>query len=281
MTGPRTIVFVGATSGLGRSAAGQLAADGHRLVLVGQDPERARDLEAELPGVRVITGDAATRAGIQELARRIGNDVDQVDTLVNNAGVMLPTRRVTPDGTELNLAVHHLAPYSMTSELLPLLQRGDGRIVNVNSEGHRAALFRGGPIEIDFTDLGSERSYDPFIAYSRTKLASLMFTYELQRRHPELTAVAVHPGMVRTDLGRHFPRIQVAAMHAISRSAHYGGAPVAYLAAAPDISAGAYYNRFARAPSSAASRDPVAARRLWEVTERMRGTFGLQLPAPR
>jgi NAD(P)-dependent dehydrogenase (short-subunit alcohol dehydrogenase family) len=273
MTPPRTIVFIGATSGLGRRAAQQLAAGQHRLVLVGRDPGRAEDLRAELPGADVITGDVATVDGIEAVVKQINDSVDHVDTLVNNAGVIVPDRLVSADGVELNLAVHHLAPYSMTSLLLPLLRAGDGRVVNVNSEGHRAALFRGGPIELDFTDLNSEHGYDPFIVYSRTKLASLMFTYELQRRHPELTAVAVHPGMVRTDLGRHFPRLQVAAMHAMSMSARKGAAPVIALAVDPGIQAGAYYDRFTPVRSSPYSYDRASASRLWTETERLRGPF--------
>jgi retinol dehydrogenase 12 len=289
MTSQRTIVIIGATSGLGRRAAQRLAADGHRLVLVGRDPRRAAALRSELaaeprtelragprtrlPAVDVITGDVSTLDGIEAVAKQIGDAVDHVDTLVNNAGVMIPDRQVTAEGIELNLAVHHLAPYSMTSLLLPLLRAGDGRVVNVNSEGHRAALFRAGPIELDFTDLNSEHGYDPFLAYSRSKLANLMFGYELDRRHPELTVVAIHPGMVRTDLGRHFPRIQVAAMHAISLSAQKGAAPVVALATELDVTGGAYYDRFTPVRSSSFSYDHGAASLLWSQTERLRGPF--------
>ncbi|HEY1625705.1 MAG TPA: SDR family NAD(P)-dependent oxidoreductase [Streptosporangiaceae bacterium] len=274
MTPPRTIVIIGATSGLGRHAARQLGAAGNRLVLVGRDRRRAEELRAELPAADVITSDVATLDGAETVAKRVGDAVGAVDTLVNNAGVIVPDRRTTSEDMELNLAVHHLAPYSMTSLLLPLLRAGDGRIVNVNSEGHRAALFRSGPIELDVTDLNSERGYDPFLVYSRTKLANLMFTYELHRRYPELTAVAVHPGMVRTDLGREFPRLQVAAMHAISMSARKGAAPVVALATEPGIAGGTYYDRSTPTRSSPASYDRDTAGRLWAETERLRGPFG-------
>jgi NAD(P)-dependent dehydrogenase (short-subunit alcohol dehydrogenase family) len=275
MTGPaRTIALIGATSGLGRAAAVQLAQDGHNLIIVGRDPERVRRLARQLPAAVVIGADISTRAGVGHAATRIIDATGHLDALVNNAGVMIPTRRITSEGTELNLAVHHLAPYSMTSTLLPLLVRGAGRVVNVNSEGHRAPLFGGGPVRIDFDDLGSDHGYNPFLAYSRTKLANLLFSYELQRRHPELSVVAVHPGMVRTDLGRHWPRIQVAAMHAISISARKGAEPVASLATAPAVERGAYYNRFTTTRSSSESYDSDVARRLWEVTEALRGPFG-------
>jgi NAD(P)-dependent dehydrogenase (short-subunit alcohol dehydrogenase family) len=275
MTEPaRTVALIGATSGIGRAAADQLTGNGHNLVLVGRDPERVQRLAERLPTAVVIGADVSTIAGVDHAATQIGKAVDHLDALVNNAGLMVPTRQVTSEGVELNFAVHHLAPYSMTSKLLPLLVRGAGRIVNVNSEGHRAPLFGGGSVRIDFDDLGSDHGYDPFLAYSRTKLANLLFSYELQRRHPELSVVAVHPGMVRTDLGRHWPRIQVAAMHAVSISARSGAGPVVSLATEPVVERGAYYNRFTTTRSSAESYDDDVAGRLWEVTEALRGPFG-------
>lgn len=270
----RTIALIGATSGLGRAAAGQLAKDGYNLILVGRDPERVKRLAKQLPAAVVIGADVSTVAGVDHAAAQIADAADRLDALVNNAGVMIPTRQATSEDVELNLAVHHLAPYSMTSKLLPLLARGAGRVVNVNSEGHRAPLFGGGPVRIDFGDLNTEHGYDPFLAYSRTKLANLLFSYELQRRHPELSVVAVHPGMVRTDLGRHWPRIQVAAMHAMSISARKGAEPVVSLATEPVVERGAYYNRFTTTRSSSESYDKDAARCLWEVTEALRGRFG-------
>jgi NAD(P)-dependent dehydrogenase (short-subunit alcohol dehydrogenase family) len=270
----RTVALIGATSGLGRAAAEQLAQEGHHLILVGRDPARVRRLAEHLPTAVVIGADVSTSAGVDQAASQIGGAADHLDALVNNAGVMIPARQTTSEGAELNFAVHHLAPYSMTSKLLPLLARGAGRVVNVNSEGHRAPLFGGGAVRIDFDDLDGDHGYDPFLAYSRTKLANLLFSYELQRRYPELSVAAVHPGMVRTDLGRHWPRIQVAAMHLMSIPARKGAEPVVSLATAPAVERGAYYNRFTATRSSPESYDQDAARRLWEVTEALRGPFG-------
>jgi NAD(P)-dependent dehydrogenase (short-subunit alcohol dehydrogenase family) len=264
---PRTIVLVGASSGIGREAASQLAARQHRLILIGRSPQRCRHLQHDLPGATIVNADVSTQAGVLRAAAAIASVTDHVDTLINNAGVMLPDRRLSSEGDELNRAVHHLAPHRLTLELLPLLRRGDGRVVNVNSEGHRAAMFSNASVYIDFAELDSERNYDPFLAYSRSKLANLLDTYELQRRHPELTAVAVHPGMVRTDLGRHFPRVRVAAMHAISLSARKGAAPVIGLATAPELRGGAYYNRFTAVRSSGPSYDRGCASTLWDHTE--------------
>ncbi|MEO3890477.1 SDR family NAD(P)-dependent oxidoreductase [Nonomuraea sp. B5E05] len=157
----RTIVLVGATSGLGRLAARRLAAAGHRMVLIGRNTDRAASLARELPAATVITADVATGAGVARAAEQVAETVDLVDTLVNNAGVMVPERRITAEGMELNFAVHHLAPYSLTSHLLPLLRKGLGRVINVNSEGHRAPLRGPGPVELDFEDLQSSKVYDP------------------------------------------------------------------------------------------------------------------------
>jgi NAD(P)-dependent dehydrogenase (short-subunit alcohol dehydrogenase family) len=268
----KTIVLVGATSGLGRQAAMQLAADGHALVLIGRDERRAKALAAALPSATVLTADVATLAGVESVAKEVASVVDHVDVLVNNAGVMTPTRQTTPEGVELNFAVHHLAPYSMTTRLLPLLHRGDGRVVNVNSEGHRTPMRGTGPIRLNLADLNAEDDFDPFLTYSRTKLANLLFSSELQRRHPELTVVALHPGMVRTDLGRRFPRVQVALLTAFLLSARQGARPLVHLATGADV-VGGYYNRFTLTSSSAASYDRATARRLWDATVALRGPF--------
>ncbi|MEV1172517.1 SDR family NAD(P)-dependent oxidoreductase [Nonomuraea sp. NPDC049784] len=269
---PRTIVLIGATSGLGRQAARQLATDGYRLILVGRDPGRAKDLARELSRAHVIEADVATSDGIDALVGQVSEMIDRIDALINNAGVMRPTRAVTAEGFELNFAVHHLAPFSTTSRLLPLLRRGEGRVINVNSEGHRTPMRGGGLVVLDFDDLQSERGYDPFMVYSRTKLANLMFTYELHARFPELTVAALHPGFVRTRLGREFPTIQVGLVHAFALSSRRGAEPVVRLATG-SVSAGRYYDRFTPVSSSPHSYDTAAGRRLWSITEDLRGPF--------
>ncbi|MEU6594140.1 SDR family NAD(P)-dependent oxidoreductase [Streptomyces sp. NPDC046881] len=271
-SGARTIVVIGATSGLGRQAAHALAAVGHRLILVGRGPDRATSLARALPQAHVIRADVATAGGIDFVARQVHEVSDTVDTLINNAGVMRPRRETTAEGFELDFAVHHLAPYSMASRLLPLLREGDGRVVNVNSEGHRTPMRGGGTVTLDFADLQSERDYDPFLVYSRTKLTNLMFTYQLHARHPELTMAALHPGVVRTSLGREFRTVQVRMVHAFALSARRGAEPVVRLATG-SVTAGTYYNRFTPVASSPHSYDTAAARALWSATEDLRGPF--------
>jgi retinol dehydrogenase-12 len=204
--------------------------------------------------------------------------------LINNAGVMSPHGQLTGDGYELNFAVHHLAPYALTGILLPLLRHGEvshgpggvrhARVVNVNSAGHQTSLGGHHNPQLDFDDLQSEHGYDPFLAYSRSKLANLMFSYELVRRHGhELVVNAVHPGMVRTNLGRSWPRLRVAAMHAFSLSTAKAAPALTTLATDPLTTQGGYYDRTTPTRSSPPSYDRDAAQRLWNITERICGPF--------
>lgn len=279
-TESRTVVLVGATSGIGRAAAQRLAADGHTLILVGRNEKRGESLLRELgrtpagAASSFLAADVATAAGVDRVAQYVIERTDRVDVLVNNAGIVAPERTETEEGMELNFAVHHLAPFSMTARLLPLLQAGQGRVVNVNSDNHRKPVRGGpGPVKLDFSDLHAEHSYDPFLAYSRGKLANLLFTYELHRRHPELTVLAFHPGLVRTDLPRSFPRIQAFLVTALAMSPRRGAEPLVRLAMSPEVRSGGYYDRFDLAESSPESHDPEAAARLWEISEKLRGAF--------
>lgn len=277
---PGTIVVVGATSGIGRAAARRLAARGNRVIAVGRNERRGRellgDLVAHTPAIgshTFIAGDVSTAPGVAEIADHIRDRTAVVDVLVNAAGLVAPRRELTVEGVELNFAVHHLAPYSMTGHLLPLLRAGSGRVVNVNSEGHRTTM-NGRGVSLDFRDLQSEGSYDPWLAYSRSKLANLLFADELHRRHPDLGVVALHPGVVRTRIGRSFPRVKVALLLVFAVSAEQGARPVVHLATDPEVSNGGYYDRFAQVTPSAAARDRGAAARLWRLTEDLRGPFG-------
>jgi NAD(P)-dependent dehydrogenase (short-subunit alcohol dehydrogenase family) len=280
-----TVLIVGATSGVGNATARQLAAEGHRVLAIGRDHGRARSLDQQLQqrGGAAAAFDVAGPPGWEAAASWTSRHSDHLDVLINAAGVMLPSRTTTADGLELNFAVHHLAPFALTSRLLPLLRLGAvphgpdeaalPRVVNVNSAGHQASLAGHVNPELDFDDLQSI-NYDPFLAYSRSKLANMLFTYELVRRHgDELAVAALHPGVVRTDLGRHFPRIRVAAAQAFAispkRSAHY----VVALTAQPLSRNGQYYDRGTPARSSHPSYDHAAAARLWSVTEDLCGPF--------
>jgi NAD(P)-dependent dehydrogenase (short-subunit alcohol dehydrogenase family) len=167
--------------------------------------------------------------------------------------------------------------------MLPLLRAGrmpDGpggvspaRVVNVNSAGHQSSLGGHHNPQLDFDDLQSQQRYDPFLAYSRSKLANLLFSYELARRHGhELVVNALHPGVVRTDLGRLWPKLQVAAMQVFAISTTKAAPAVTALAVEPVSTQGGYYDRTKLTRSSPPSYELAAAERLWQITERITGT---------
>ena len=268
--------------------AHRLASHAERVIAAGHDPSAAARLRAELAelGDRhvVLTCDVSTADGCTRLVDDVARHTDRIDVLINNAGIMSPDRRVCPDGRELNFAVHHLAPFTVTSRALPLLREGsvpgdpDGRdrprIVNTNSAGHQRSLAGQLNPTLDFADLDSERAYGPFLAYSRSKLANLLFTYELVRRHgDELLVSAVHPGLVRTDIGRHFPRRRVAAAQLTAIPPSRAAPAITALAVEPLATNGGYYDRSNVVRSSPPSHDADAARRLWEISERLHGPF--------
>lgn len=281
----RTIVIVGATSGIGKAVAVQLAHDGHRILAAGRDSHRADALRSRLNAAsQVIVCDVATLQGCAQLVEAVSGHTDHVDALINNAGVMEPEHRLTTDGHELNLAVHHLAPFAVTSRLLPLLRNGsipgdpDGhdrpRVVNVNSAGHHTSLNGHRNPTLDFADLTSAGQYDPFLAYSRSKLANLLFTYELARRYGhELLVNALHPGLVRTDIGRSFPRWRVLAAQAMGIAPARAAPAVTRLATETVTTNGGYYDRTTLTRSSGPSYDTGTAARLWQVTEQICGPF--------
>jgi NAD(P)-dependent dehydrogenase (short-subunit alcohol dehydrogenase family) len=258
-----TIVIVGATSGVGRATATRLAHDGHHVLGIGRDPDRARTLERKLisSGGSATSIDVASARGWDTVTNWVSGQTRRVDVLVNAAGVILPQRQTTTDGLELNFAIHHLAPFAITSRLLTLLRAGavpDGpggralpRVININSAGHQTSLGGHHNPTLDFDDLQALGDYNPFLAYSRTKLANLLFTYELTRRHgDELAIAALHPGVVRTNIGRNYPRIRVAAIQALAISPSRAARSVTALASEPLPRNGEYYDQHTPTRSS-------------------------------
>src|SRR5262245_30671635 len=179
----RTAVITGANTGLGYETAAALAAKGAHVVLAVRNLDKGKDAAALIsernPGTRVTLQelDLTSLQSIREAAAQIRADNDTIDLLINNAGVMYPPKATTEDGFELQFGTNHLGHFALTGLLLDrLLAVKDSRVVTVSSQGHRIRST------IDFDDLQSERGYDRVAAYGRSKLANLLFTYELQRR---------------------------------------------------------------------------------------------------
>ncbi|TRW47101.1 SDR family oxidoreductase [Georgenia yuyongxinii] len=277
MTG-RTVLVTGGTSGIGRATAEGLAALGAHVVITGRDltrVERVADEIGSATGVRVdgLAADLSSLAEVRRLAERVLLGLPHLDVLVNNVGGYWNSRHVTTDGLERTFALNHLAPFLLTRLLLDRLDRsGPARVVTVSSHAHAQG-------RIDFDDLQGERSYSGSRAYNQSKLANLLFTYELARRlgADEITANAVHPGMVRTSFGAEDPgraqRVLVPLLRPLMRSPTAGAATSVRVASAPELvrTTGLYFARGRPTKSAAASYDRAVAARLWSVSSELVG----------
>ena len=289
----RTAVITGANSGLGFETARVLAARGATVVLACRDPGQAARAAALIaaegvPGERVPTLrlDLASLVSVREAADELCSRYPRLDLLINNAGVMMPPYGRTEDGFELQFGTNHLGHFALTGLVLDRLLATDGsRVVTVSSNGHRAG-------RIDVGDLQSERRYRKMRAYGQSKLANLMFTYELQRRlaaaGAPTIALAAHPGTSRTDLIRHLrgPARAVASAQLgpltswFAQSAEMGALPTLRAATDPGATGGQYYGpagafQFTGYPvavtSNDRSRDVNVQRILWEESEKLTG----------
>lgn len=284
----RVAVITGANTGLGYETAQVLAARGATVVLACRDPRRAAGavdrLRAAAPGVRVETLalDLSDLAAVRAAAAELRERHPAVDLLVNNAGVMWPPRSTTADGFELQFGTNHLGHFAFTGLVLDrLLPVAGSRVVTVSSIGHRSG-------RIDFDDLQSTRSYGRHRAYAQSKLANLMFTYELQRRlelsGADTAAVAAHPGGSATELTRNSPPLVRTLFPVIgpliNQSAAMGALPTLRAATDPDVRGGEYYGPDGlgeikghprRVGSSARSHDKLAQRRLWQESLQLTG----------
>jgi NAD(P)-dependent dehydrogenase (short-subunit alcohol dehydrogenase family) len=285
----RVAVITGANSGLGLETARVLAQHGALVVLAGRDPGRtATAAEA----IRTDTGAQAETAELDlaslESVRKAGADLTarfpRLDLLINNAGLMFPPYGLTKDGFELQFGTNHLGHFALTGLLMPsLLATPGSRVVTLSSNGHRAG-------RMNFADLQSARHYQKYTAYGRSKLANLMFTYELQRRlsaaRAQTVALAAHPGTARTELTRHMSTLSNAAMspkyeavnHWFVQDAKMGVLPTLRAATDPNAVGGTYYGpngpfQMTGYPvvvtSSGRSHNKEAQRRLWVESEQL------------
>jgi NAD(P)-dependent dehydrogenase (short-subunit alcohol dehydrogenase family) len=272
-------LVTGATSGIGLATARALAAAGATVVLHGRDPERTRAAAARVardtgsPRVRPVFADFSQLVRVRALAGELMATLPRLDVLVNNAGMMSPTRALSAEGYDLTFAVNHLAPFLLTNLLLPkLLTAAPARVVVVASGAHQRA-------RLDFDDLMNAKVSGLWPAYSRSKLANILFARALAKRlaGSGVTANSLHPGLVRSHLFHDGPRWMQLVMGSFGRlfmlSAREGARTSVYLASAPELAAesGGYYAGCQPAIPSAAAQDDVAAERLWRESARLTG----------
>jgi retinol dehydrogenase-14 len=275
----KSVLVTGGTGGIGKATATGLAALGARVGITGRDPARTEAAAAGIratpgsPAVDAFAADLSVQAGVRRLAAQVLDTYPRLDVLVNNAGGFWAHRHVTADGLEHTFALNHLAPFLLTSLLLGrLTASAPARIITVSSGAHA----RG---RIDFDDLQGERNYSGQRAYSQSKLANVMFTYELARRldGTGVTATVLHPGVVRTGFGAEDQAAYLAVMIGVARlfmktPAQGADTPI-YLASSPEAEGitGRYFVNRKPKDSSKASFDTAAAGRLWQVSADLAG----------
>ncbi len=272
----KTAVVTGASGGIGLETALGLARLGASVALVARD--RARG-EAALRAVReasaggapsLFLADLGSLAEVRRVAGALLAALPRVDVLVNNAGAMHTTRKESADGYELTFAVNHLAPFLLTSLLLPRLRASaPSRVVTVSSEAHRI-----GPLDLD--DLQARRGYSGMKVYGRSKLANVLFANELARREGAtgVTSNSLHPGVVATGFGRNDPgwfRLLVGLAKPFMKTPAQGARTTIRVASAPELErvTGRYFKDGREASPAPYARDEAVQRRLWELSERL------------
>ena len=274
----KVCVVTGASSGIGKVTARALSEMGATVLLVCRNREKG---EATLREIRSKTKDAAaelfvadlsSQDQIKELAADIETRHSHIDVLVNNAGAINPSLKLTADNIETTFAVNHLTYFLLANLLLDQLKAPPAaRVINVSSQTHRYGT-------INFDDLGLEQNFNPMKAYAQSKLANLMFTYELSRRlaGTRVTVNALHPGGVATNFGKNLDGIAgffFRSFGFLLRSPERGAETVIWLATAPELEGvtGKYFFDKKEIRSSKVSYDDEISKRLWHVSEQLTG----------
>jgi NAD(P)-dependent dehydrogenase (short-subunit alcohol dehydrogenase family) len=269
-------MVTGATSGIGKETARALVHQGGTVILVGRNPEKtvatAEKIrrEADTPNVEYLLADLSSQDEIRRLAEEFKSRRDRLDVLVNNAGAFFLRRQESADGIEMTFALNHLSYFLLTDLLLDVIMASvPARIINVSSGSHLRATM-------DFDELQERRGFSGINTYGQSKLANVLFTYELARRlqGTGATVNALHPGFVATNIGSNigwFMRVIRPLMNLRALSVEEGAETVIYLATSPEVEGitGKYFFRCKPVSSSAYSYDETVAKQLWTVSEEM------------
>ena len=272
-------LITGATSGIGKAAAVQLAELGATLVLVGRNPEKTAATVKQIQEltdnqeIHSFIADLSSLEAIRQLADDFKAHHQRLDVLVNNAGALMLSREESVDGIEMTFALNHLSYFMLTNLLLDVLKSSSpSRIVNVSSDAHQAN-------HLDFEDLQIQKTYRGYKAYGRSKLANLLFTYELARRleGTGVTVNGLHPGLVAsgflaTNNGLR-GRLYNFFVRRVGRSVEKGAQTITYLSSSSDVEGvtGGYFMDEGIVDSSSASHDKDDSLRLWQVSEELTG----------
>ena len=275
----KVVLVTGATAGIGEVTARELARMGARVVGVGRDPHKCAGVSASIKAasgnddVEFLVADLSSLAQVRRLAEEFKSKYARLDVLVNNAGGYFNARQESADGIELTMALNHLNYFVLAHLLLDLLKSSaPARIVNVSSDAHRNG-------RIDFDDVEMSSGYNGWRMYSQSKLANVLFTYELARRldGSGVTVNALHPGFVATNFGHNNGGMMGAVLKLFQRMAakspEQGAQTSLHLAASPEVEGvtGKYFADQKQVQSTTASYDEAAAKRLWAWSEEKTG----------
>lgn len=275
-------LITGATAGIGKESARKLTQMGFRVVLVGRNSERLQAAQDEIKTsdhngqVDTLKADLSSMAEVRQLAQEFLGRYDRLDVLLNNAGGFFLRRERSLDGYEMTFALNHLSYFLLTNLLLDCLlqtarQQGEARVINVSSDASQGG-------KINFADLNYTKGYFGWSAYAQSKLANILFTFELHRRLVDngVTANALHPGFVATNFAHNnggLVRMAIRLTQRLGRSVEQGAETPVYLASSPEIKgkSGGYYIDCQPAKAPALAYDRVLAERLWQVSAEMVG----------
>lgn len=274
----KTVLITGANTGIGKETARDLAKRGAHIIIACRDIEKGDAAMKEIieqsgnSNITLKKLNLADTKSIREFAEQINKEQQQINILINNAGVMMCPYLKTEDGFELQFGVNHLGHFLLTYLLIDLIKRsGPARIINVSSSAHKMG-------KIQFDDLNSEKSYNSVKAYGQSKLANILFTRELARKlqGTDVSVFALHPGVVRTELARHLnalTRFGLSLLRPFTKSPENGAETSIYCAVAPGLEkeTGEYFSDCDRTTGSSAARDDEVAKKLWEVSCQMLG----------
>ena len=275
----KVCLVTGATDGIGKVSARVLAEKGAKVIIVGRNPEKSATVLAELKSssgnenIDLLMADLAVMQEVRDLAEQVISRYDRLDILLNNAGGYFAKHELTSDGLEMTFALNHMSYFLLTNKLMELLKSSaPARIVNVSSDAHYG-------VDMDFENLNGEQEYKAWKAYQKSKLANVLFTYELLKKVPaDITVNCLHPGFVATNFGHNiggfFGPVLKIAQRISAIDPEEGAKTSIFLCSAPEVKgvSGKYFYKCQPKTSSRESRNMDTGKRLWQISSDIAST---------
>jgi len=275
----KVCLVTGATDGIGKVSARVLAEKGAKVIIVGRNPEKSATVLAELKSssgnenIDLLMADLAVMQEVRDLAEQVISHYDRLDILLNNAGGYFAKHELTSDGLERTFALNHMSYFLLTNKLMELLKSSaPARIVNVSSDAHYG-------VDMDFENLNGEQEYKAWKAYQKSKLANVLFTYELLKKVPaDITVNCLHPGFVATNFGHNiggfFGPVLKIAQRISAIDPEEGAKTSTFLCSAPEVKgvSGKYFYKCQPKTSSRESRNMDTGKRLWQISSDIAST---------